>query len=250
MHPPDAGSIEVARPGDAPTPVALRGVRAAQRAGIALVHQELNLAENLDLAGAIFLGREPSRWGVLDRARMRHEARRWLDLVGLSEDAGTPCEELPIAKRQLVEIARALACDARVLVLDEPTSSLSAPEVERLERIIDGLRVRGTAIAFVSHHLNEVLRMADRVTVLRDGRMAGHAARGAFDRAWLERTMVGRAIEPHAARPSAAHAAVRLRLRGVVSAHRRARHGRPSGRRAARSRGRPGAAPRRGGARR
>lgn len=137
VHAPDAGWIEIARPGDAPKPVALRGVRAAQRAGIALVHQELNLAENLDLAGAIFLGREPARWGILDRARMRREARRWLDLVGLSEDAGTPCEELPIAKRQLVEIARALACDACVLVLDEPTSSLSAHEVERLERIID-----------------------------------------------------------------------------------------------------------------
>jgi ribose transport system ATP-binding protein len=223
VHAPDAGSIEIARAGDAPKPVALRGVRAAQRAGIALVHQELNLAENLDLAGAIFLGREPARWGILDRARMRREARRWLDLVGLAEDAGTTCEELPIAKRQLVEIARALACDARVLVLDEPTSSLSAHEVERLERIIDGLRARGTAIAFVSHHLDEVLRLADRVTVLRDGRMAGHAARGAFDRAWLERTMVGRAIEPHADRPPAQHAAVRLRLHGVVSAHRRAR---------------------------
>jgi ribose transport system ATP-binding protein len=223
VHAPDAGSIGIARPGDAPKPVALRGVRAAQRAGIALVHQELNLAENLDLAGAIFLGREPARWGILDRARMRREARRWLDLVGLSEDAGTTCEELPIAKRQLVEIARALACDARVLVLDEPTSSLSAPEVDRLERIIDGLRARGTAIAFVSHHLDEVLRLADCVTVLRDGRMAGHAVRGAFDRAWLERTMVGRAIEPQGARVLAKHAAVRLRLRGVVSAHRRAR---------------------------
>lgn len=223
VHPPDAGSIEIAPAGGAVRPVALRGVRAAQQAGIALVHQELSLAENLDLAGAIFLGREPARWGIMDRARMHREARRWLDLVGLGEDAGTPCEVLPIAKRQLVEIARALACDARVLVLDEPTSSLSAHEVERLERIIDGLRSRGTAIAFVSHHLDEVLRLADRVTVLRDGRMAGHAARGEFDRAWLERTMVGRSIGTHVPRAAGPKAAVRLRLRGVVSAHRRAR---------------------------
>jgi ribose transport system ATP-binding protein len=223
VHAPDAGSVEIADPHGALATAALRGVRAAQQSGIALVHQELSLAENLDLAGAIFLGREPSRWGILDQARMHREARRWLDLVGLEEDAGTTCESLPIAKRQLVEIARALACDARVLVLDEPTSSLSAHEVERLERIIDGLRDRGTAIAFVSHHLDEVLRLADRVTVLRDGRMAGHAERGGFDRAWLERTMVGRAIEPRAAGAGAPAGAVRLRLRGVVSAHRRAR---------------------------
>ncbi len=187
---------------------------------VALVHQELNLAENLDVAGCIHLGREPSRLGFMDLRAMRDGARRWLDAVGLPIDPSTPCERLPIAHRQLVEIAKALATDARVLVLDEPTSSLSAPETDRLLAIVDRLRARGTAIAFVSHHLDEVMRIADRVTVLRDGRVTGSLPRGGFDRAALERLMVGREIAAAARRTVDPGAAVRLRASGVVSRHR------------------------------
>ena len=220
---PSEGSLEVAGPDGALRPVRLAGVRDAARAGIALVHQELNLPENLDVAGSIFLGREPARLGFMDLHAMRERARGWLRHVGLEIDPSTPCGTLPIAQRQLVEIAKALSCEARVLVLDEPTSSLSAREADRLLGIMGELRAQGTAVVFVSHHLDEVLRIADRVLVLRDGRPTGLLKRGEFDRAMLERLMVGRdiaAAETRAARPGAA---VRLRVDGLVGAHRNAK---------------------------
>ena len=201
--------------------VALDGVRGATKAGIALVHQELNLAENLDVAGSIFLGREPSRLGWLDRGRMHAEARAWLARVGLDIDPGTLCGALPIAQRQLVEIAKALSTESRVLILDEPTSSLTARETERLLAIMDELRRAGVAVVFVSHHLDEVMHIADRVIVLRDGRKTGELARGEYDRAMIERLMVGRDIAPAVRRGVAPGAAVRLAVDGLVSAHRR-----------------------------
>jgi len=143
--------------------------------------------------------------------------------VGLDLDPGTPCGALPIAQRQLVEIAKALSCEARVLVLDEPTSSLTARETGRLLEIMDELRARGVAVVFVSHHLDEVMRIADRTVVLRDGRTTGELARDRFDRATIERLMVGRDLEVPAARTIPAAAAIRLEVDGLVTAHRRAR---------------------------
>jgi len=213
-------------------------------AGIALVHQELNLAENLDVAGNIFLGREPRTAGFLNLRAMHGDARRWLATVGLYIDPATPCGALPIAHRQLVEIAKALSANARILILDEPTSSLTAPEVERLLAIMADLRARGTAVVFVSHHLDEVLRIADRVVVLRDGAVTGTLARGDFDRSTLERLMVGRDLAPAARRAasasadpararnstadapaadSARHPTIRLRADAVVTRHHRRR---------------------------
>lgn len=218
---PSEGELEVADESGQLCPVELHGVRAATHAGIALVHQELNLAENLDIAGSIFLGREPSRFGVLDLAQMRRASKSWLALVGLDLDPGTLCGTLPIAQRQLVEIAKALSCEARVLILDEPTSSLSAPEADRLLGIMDELRSRGVAIVFVSHHLEEIMRIADRVIVLRDGRTTGELARGEYDRAAVERLMVGREIVREERRATRAGGAVRLRVEAVVGAHQR-----------------------------
>jgi ribose transport system ATP-binding protein len=218
---PSEGSLQVAGASGELADIALDGVRDATRAGIALVHQELNLAENLDVAGSIFLGREPSRFGWMDRARMRDEARRWLARVGLDIDPGTPCGTLPIAQRQLVEIAKALSTESRVLILDEPTSSLTARETERLLGIMDDLRRAGVAVVFVSHHLDEVMHIADRVIVLRDGRRTGELERGGFDRATVERLMVGRDIARAARRGTDAGAPVRLEVDRVVSAHRR-----------------------------
>ncbi len=198
-------------------------------AGIALVHQELNLAENLDVAGNIFLGREPRTAGFLNLRAMHGDARRWLATVGLHIDPATPCGALPIAHRQLVEIAKALSANARILILDEPTSSLTAPEVERLLSIMADLRARGTAVVFVSHHLDEVLRIADRVVVLRDGAVTGTLARGEFDRSTLERLMVGRDLAPAARRAASAststtrHPTIRLRADAVVTRHHRRR---------------------------
>jgi ribose transport system ATP-binding protein len=144
---PSDGALLAANAAGALEAVVLDGVRGATKAGIALVHQELNLAENLDVAGSIFLGREPSRFGLLDRRRMRDDARTWLARVGLDIDPGTLCGTLPIAQRQLVEIAKALSTESRVLILDEPTSSLTARETERLLAIMDDLRRAGVAVA-------------------------------------------------------------------------------------------------------
>ncbi|MFM1882385.1 MAG: Ribose import ATP-binding protein RbsA [Planctomycetota bacterium] len=218
---PGSGSLEaVAEDGHAHD-MRLRSVADATLAGIALVHQELNLAENLDLAGAILLGREHHRFGWLDTRSMHAEAARWLARVGLDLDPSTPCGSLPIAQRQLVEIAKALSANARILILDEPTSSLSARETERLLAMLDDLRRSGVAVVYVSHHLDEVLRIADRALVLRDGRMAGTLERPAMDRATLERLMVGRDLPPTTARPSLDGAPERLVVEGLVSAHSR-----------------------------
>ena len=218
---PSEGSLQVANTAGNLADVALDGVRDATKAGIALVHQELNLAENLDVAGSIFLGREPSRFGLLDHARMRADARKWLARVGLEIDPGTLCGTLPIAQRQLVEIAKALSTESRVLILDEPTSSLTTRETERLLAIIDELRRAGVAVVFVSHHLDEVMRIAGRVIVLRDGRKTGELARGEYDRASIERLMVGRDITASMRRGVSADAPVRLEVSALVSAHRR-----------------------------
>jgi len=218
---PSEGALLVADAAGALEEVELDGVRGATKAGIALVHQELNLAENLDVAGSIFLGREPSRFGLLDRRRMRDDARKWLARVGLDIDPGTLCGTLPIAQRQLVEIAKALSTESRVLILDEPTSSLTARETERLLAIMDELRRAGVAVVFVSHHLDEVMHIADRVIVLRDGRKTGELARGEYERATIERLMVGRDIARGARREAGSDAAVRLECVGLTTAHRR-----------------------------
>ncbi len=218
---PSEGALAVADASGALAEVSLDGVRAATDAGIALVHQELNLAENLDVAGAIHLGREPSRLGFLDRAQMRADSAKWLARVGLSIDPGTLCGTLRIAERQLVEIAKALSTESRVLILDEPTSSLTMRETERLLEIMDELRRTGVAVVFVSHHLDEVMRIADRVVVLRDGCRTGELARSELDRATIERLMVGRDIARVERGACDADAKVRLEVDGVVSAHRR-----------------------------
>jgi len=220
---PGSGALEAVDDEGCAHGLTLRSVADAEQAGIALVHQELNLAENLDLAGAILLGREHHRLGWLDTRSMRAEASRWLTRVGLDLDPATPCGSLPIAQRQLVEIAKALSARARILILDEPTSSLSARETERLLATIDELRRDGVAIVYVSHHLDEVLRIADRALVLRDGRMAGSLDRASMDRGTIERLMVGRDLPPVSERPALDAQPVRLEVSGLVSAHRRRR---------------------------
>jgi len=198
VQPPDEGDILVA--GRA---VRFRGVEDALEAGIALIHQELNLADNLDVAGNIFLGREPRRLGLLDFATMRREAAGWLAMVGLDLDPATPLADLPIGRQQLVEIAKALSTDARLLIMDEPTSSLSARETETLFRVVKDLRSRGVSVIWISHRLGEVKELADRVVVLRDGRNVGEiASRGEIEHDRMIRMMVGRDIDRLARRPS------------------------------------------------
>jgi len=187
---PDAGEVRVDGRG-----CRFAGVREALAAGIALIHQELNLASNLDVAGNLFLGREPRRAGFIDRGRMEREARGWLAKAGLDVDPATPVEELSIGRRQLVEIAKALAVEARVVIFDEPTSSLSEGEARRLFEVIDELRASGVAVIYITHRLREVTRLADRVSVLRDGRHVGDLGREGLSEEAMIRLMVGRDLE-------------------------------------------------------
>ncbi len=181
-------------------PAPLRSVEEALGLGIALIHQELNLAQNLDVAANVFLGREPRRWGLIDTARLHREAGQFLQAVGLEVAPDTRVGSLAIGQQQLVEIAKALSTRARVLIMDEPTSSLSAGEAENLFRVIQDLRGRGVSIVYISHRLGEVSRLADRVVVLRDGENSGELARHEISHASMVRLMVGRDLSqfyPH-----------------------------------------------------
>ena len=189
VHQPDGGSLVFSG-----RPIRLRSVTEAHALGIALIHQELNLAGNLDVAANVFLGREGRTWGMLDARAQRRLARPWLEAVGLSVDPGVRVDSLGPGQRQLVEIARALAAEARLLIMDEPTSSLSEGEAARLHEVIGELRRRGVGIVYISHRLPEIRRLADRAVVLRDGAVAGELARGEMEEAALVRLMVGREI--------------------------------------------------------
>ena len=188
---PDAGTIEI----DGRT-VVLPDALAARRQGIAVVHQELQLADDLSVAENVFLGSWPRRprSPCLDFGRLHAEARRVLAMLHLEIPVEQSVRGLGVATRQLVEIARALSFDSRVLVLDEPSAVLTPHELGRLFGIVRGLRARGVAVLYISHRLEEIFALADRVTVLRDGKRVATHAVGAVDRDGLVAEMVGRAL--------------------------------------------------------
>ena len=175
-------------------PIEIRSVKEALEHGIALIHQELNLASNLDLGANIFLGREPRRRLLIDRNRIRQHSVRYLEMVGLDLPPGRLVSSLSIGQQQLVEIAKALAVDARILIMDEPTSSLSQHETRRLFEVIRDLKDRGVSVIYISHRLGEVQDLADRVEVLRDGENAGALERAEISHDRMVRLMVGRDI--------------------------------------------------------
>ncbi len=151
--------------------VNLRTPLDAQHLGIAVVHQHPGLFPDLSIAENVFAGRLlMTRYGTVDHAAMENSARGWLETLGLAVDPGIPASALSTSEQQLIEIAKALAADARILILDEPTASLTIGETERLFSIIEDLKARGVAMLFVGHRLEEILRVSDRVTVMRDGR--------------------------------------------------------------------------------
>ena len=172
--------------------VQLVSVEAALSQGIALIHQELNLADNLDVGSNIFLGREPLRLGLIDHGRIHRESKQFLNSVGLQVDPATIVRELTVGKQQMVEIAKALSINARVLIMDEPTSSLSQRETDNLFDVIKDLRAAGVSIIYISHRLGEVKELADRVTVLRDGKNAGDLSREEINHDSMVKLMVGR----------------------------------------------------------
>jgi ribose transport system ATP-binding protein len=173
-------------------PVRLRNVGEALRAGIAMIHQELNLVDSLSAAENIYLGREPTRAGVLNRKRMEAGAREYLEQVGAGFGPEVELGSLSIAGKQLVEIAKALSYEASVLIMDEPTAVLSEAETAKLFALIEALREQGVAVLYISHRLAEVEAICDRISVLRDGRLVRTVRRGEAGQSELASLMVGR----------------------------------------------------------
>jgi len=176
------------------SPVRFHCVDDALHAGVALIHQELNLSDNLDVAANIFLGREPNHFGWIDRATVEQESQKFLRQVGLDVSPKLLVRELPIGQQQLVEIAKALSINAKVLIMDEPTSSLSQKETATLMEVIKQLRGQGVSIVYISHRLKEVEEIADRVLVLRDGKNAGSLKRSEVSHQAMVSLMVGRDV--------------------------------------------------------
>jgi ribose transport system ATP-binding protein len=175
-------------------PVRVPSAAVAQGLGISTIYQEFNLVPQLTVAENVFLGRQPRRLGIVDRRRMREEARRLLERIKVRVDPDALVSALGVAQRQMVEIAKALSLEARVLIMDEPTASLSGQEVQRLFEIVRGLKQEEVGVIFISHHLEEVTEIGDRVTVLRDGKLVGQVP-ATTDHSELVRMMVGRSIE-------------------------------------------------------
>jgi ribose transport system ATP-binding protein len=173
-------------------------VKDATRAGIAFVHQELNLFDNLDVAANVFIGREPRRGGFLnmiDTDALHQRVEPLLKRLGVDFTPTDLVENLSIAQRQMVEIAKALSLNARVIIMDEPTSSLTLTETARLLNVISDLRAHGVSVIYISHRLGEVKACADRVVVLRDGRLAGRLARNEITHEAMIRLMIGRDLK-------------------------------------------------------
>lgn len=173
-------------------PVHFTSARQAADRGIAIIHQELSLCPNLSIQDNLFLARERTSRGSVDRRSQRAATIEVLHRLEEDLDPDTPVGHLRLGQQQIVEIARALLQDTRVLIMDEPTSALSAPEVEVLFRIVRELTATGVAVVYISHHLDEALEIADDVVVLRDGRLVAQARADEVDVAWVVTKMVGR----------------------------------------------------------
>jgi len=171
------------------------GYRDASAAGIATIFQEFSLIPDLDAAENIFLGRELTRGGLLQRSAMRRRAAALFERLGYPVPLNRPVGRLSVAQQQFVEIAKALSIEARILVLDEPTATLTPDETRHLFKVMRELRQTGVAMVFISHHMEEIFEIADTITVLRDGRKIGTVATTAIDMPSLVEMMVGRSLE-------------------------------------------------------
>ncbi len=188
IEPPTTGTLEL--DGE---PVVLRGPRDAASRGIGIIHQELSLFPNLSIADNIFMAREQTRGGVMvDRARQREVTQQLLARLDEPLDSDAAVGDLRVGQQQIVEIARALAEDARVLIMDEPTSALSVAEVKVLFRVIRDLTAHDVAVVYISHHLEEALEIADHVVVFRDGQLVAEDEAVNVDARWVVEKMVGR----------------------------------------------------------
>jgi ribose transport system ATP-binding protein len=210
---PDAGTIRTAG-----AEHAALTVQHSMAAGIAFVHQELNLFENLDVAANVFIGREALSGGPLrlvDTVALRQRVRPYLERLGCDFGPDAMVEGLSLAQRQLVEIAKALSLNARLVIMDEPTSSLTIAETERLLRVIAALKADGVSVIFISHRLGEVERCADRVVVLRDGSVAGELGRESISHVAMIRLMIGRELKVDYVAPAQPPGDAALEVSGV-----------------------------------
>jgi ribose transport system ATP-binding protein len=187
----------------------------SRAAGIAVIYQEFNLVPGLTAVENIFLGRETTRAGLIDQRSERASAAALFQRLGAEVDLDTPCRRLTTAQQQLVEIAKALAFDARILVMDEPSAALTSHEVARLFEIIRDLRSQGISIIYISHRLDEVFTITDRVTVLRDGRHVGGRPTAEITRSQMIELMVGRELTDEFPRRSTTPGPVRLEVSGL-----------------------------------
>jgi simple sugar transport system ATP-binding protein len=190
---PDGGTITV--DGDA---VNFTTPQQAQALGIGTVYQEVNLLPNMTVIDNLFIGRQPTnRFGLVDKRRMERESREILNTYGLDIDVKAELSTFSVAVQQIIAIARAVELSGKVLILDEPTASLDRSEVEKLFGIVRQLRDRGLAIVFITHFLDQVFELSDRVTVLRNGRLVGTQAIASLDRTSLVRMMLGKDLAFH-----------------------------------------------------
>ena len=191
IYAPDAGTIQVdGQPASITTPAD------AEKYGIAIIHQELNLIPALSVADNLFLGREIQRCGLLDRKAMTKKAMEWLAQVGMEKlDPDTRVERLSVGTQQMVEIARALGQNARVLIMDEPTAALTEHETTTLFKLIRALREKGTGIVYVSHRMEEIFVLCDRISILRDGKFVGTRPVPGLGFDEVVKMMVGRTLE-------------------------------------------------------
>src|SRR4051812_36607188 len=176
-------------------PARFHSIVDAERAGIAVIHQELALVEEMTVAENIFLGHEPRRLGMIDWHRLFHDAQALLQKFDVKLDPAARCASLGVGQKQLVEIVKALRKESRILILDEPTAALAASEAETLLRILRDLRQRGLSCIYISHRLEEIFALADRITVLRDGATVSTAAVADTSKAAVIRQMVGREVQ-------------------------------------------------------
>ncbi|MDR1427972.1 MAG: sugar ABC transporter ATP-binding protein [Bifidobacteriaceae bacterium] len=200
------------------TEVAFDNTSEALARGIAIIHQELNLAPNMSVRDNVFMGRElRTRSGGIDYAAEARAVRDAMERLEEDIDPSTLVSELRLGQQQIVEIAGALLADARILIMDEPTSALSAPEVEVLFRVIEELKSKGVAIVYISHHLEEALHVTDYAVVFRDGELVAQAPVEDIDMAWVIHKMVGHKVESTVgSRPPAELGEVLLSIRNIV----------------------------------
>lgn len=193
-----------------------RGIRDSEAAGVAIIFQELSLVKELTVGENIFLGQEPNRFGVIDWAELYHRASSLLRDLDLDLDPRVQAGSLGIGQQQLIEIAKALSKDARILVLDEPTAALTESEVETLFGILEKLQAKGVGMIYISHKLDEVFRLSDRITVLRDGRTVGTHDAAELTKDKVISAMVGREVGDIYPTPDHQHGDVAMRISGLT----------------------------------